>query len=300
MIKPLEIISKSITRSRVLTNKKSYLINGEIHVKNGVRLTVEDNTQIFIANGPMNSHALRRSALIFDQGSKLIARRITLKAANPLSLKPEKIANNGGLWFLGSYQDADKDGVRLKVKTSHSRSLFSATKISAYYLGCSDSLQSKSKRKTELIKDDLDAISVMGVSKDEWDITSVSSFYSGDDGFDVTNSNISLENLRVTDSTEDGINLNSSRVSIHKTLDILVKQDQRTDRDLFDFETDGGASYLELYAGIKLNLDGTFGDQLNLFSSQMPQPNTRNNNNQRYCYRGRLRKSSLVFSIDED
>ncbi len=299
-MKPLEIISKSIARSRVLTNKKSYLIKGEIHVKNGVRLTVEDNTQIFISNGSEKSRTLNRSALIFDQGSKLIGKRITFKAANPISLKLEKIANNGGLWFLGSHQNADKDGVSLKVKASHSRSLFSATKISAYYLGCGDSLKNKSKRKTKFIEDDLDAISVMGVSRVEWGINSVSSLYSGDDGFDVTNSDIALERLRVSDPTEDGVNLSSSRVSIHKTLDISVKRDQRTDRDLFDFETDDGASYLELHGGATLNLDGTFGDQLNLFSSQMPKPNTRNNNNQRYRYSGKLRKSSLIFSIDQD
>lgn len=299
-MKPLEIISKSIARSRVLTNKKSYLIKGEIHVKNGVRLTVEDNTQIYIANGPEKSRTLNRSALIFDQGSKLIGKRITFKAVNPISLEPEKIANNGGLWFLGSHQNADKDGVRLKVKASHSRSLFSATKISAYYLGCGDSLKSKSKRKTKFIEDDLDAISVMGVSRVEWGITSVSSLYSGDDGFDVTNSDIALERLRVTDPTEDGVNLSSSRVSIYKTLDISIKRDERADRDLFDFETDDGASYLELHGGVTLNLDGTFGDQLNLFSSQMPKPNTRNNNNQRYRYSGKLRKSSLIFSIDQD
>ncbi|BDX21054.1 hypothetical protein TUM22923_03750 [Polynucleobacter sp. TUM22923] len=285
-MKSVELISKSIAKSRVLTNKKSYLIKGEIHVKNGVRLTIEDNAQIFIANGPKKSRNIRRSALIFDQGSKLIGGRITFKAADPISLKPEKIANNGGLWFLGSHQNTEKDGIRLKVKDSNSRSLFSATKISAYYLGCSDSLKSSSKRKAELTEDDLDAISVMGVSKVEWDITSVSSFYSGDDGFDVTNSDISLECLRVSYPAEDGVNLSSSRVSIHKTLDISVKQDQRTDRDLFDFETDSGASYLELHGGTTLNLDGPFGDQLNLFSSQMPKPNTRNNNNQRYRYSG--------------
>lgn len=299
-MKPLEIISKSIARSRVLTNKKSYLIKGEIHVKNGVWLTVEDNTQIYIANGPEKSRTLNRSALIFDQGSKLIGKRITFKAANPISLKPEKIANNGGLWFLGSHQDADKDGVRLKVKASHSQSLFSATKISAYYLGSGDSLKGNSKRKVKFIEDDLDAISVMGVSKVEWGITSVSSFYSGDDGFDVTNSDISLESLRVSDPTEDGVNLSSSRVSIYKMLDISVRQDQRTDRDLFDFEADDGASYLELHRGAAINLGGTFGDQLNLFSNQMPKPNTRNNNNQRYRYSGKLRKSSLIFSIDQD
>lgn len=299
-MKPIELISKSISRSRTLSNQKCYLIKGEIHVKSGVRLIVQDKTQIWIANGFNKSGILKRSALIFDRGSKLCGKRMTFKAANSLSLKAEKKADNGGLWFIGSYKDAQKDLIRSKVKHDYKKSLFTASQINAYYLGCSDSPASKSIRKTALIGDDLDAISVMGVSQNEWAISSVRSFYSGDDGFDVTNSDIAIKSLSVIAPTEDGMNLSSSRVAIHQKLEILVKQDQRTDRDLFDFETDDGASYLELHKGITLHLEGVFGDQLNLCSSQMRKPNLKNNNNQAYCYSGKLRKSALIFSIDED
>ena len=44
-------------------------------------------------------------------------------------------------------------------------------------------------------RDDIDAISILGVGTTEWKVKSVNSEYSGDDGFDVTNSDINLEKL---------------------------------------------------------------------------------------------------------
>jgi len=106
--------------------------------------------------------------------------------------------------------------------------------------------------------------------------------------------------LEVKAPTEDGINLSSSRVEIHRSLNLDVAKTRITDRDLVDLETDDGASYLELYRGCWVRLYGVFGDQVVLSSTEMPAPNTKDDNEKVYRFRGRLKKAALIYSIDED
>ena len=54
----------------------------------------------------------------------------------------------------------------------------------------------------------------------EWKVKSVNSEYSGDDGFDVTNSEINLENLTVIYPVEDGLNISSSTVTINNRIKV--------------------------------------------------------------------------------
>ena len=115
-----------------------------------------------------------------------------------------------------------------------------------------------------MVDDDIDGFSVLGVGPDEWQISEVRSFYSGDDGFDVTNSHIKLDRLRVLTPTGDGINLSSSRLEIRRSLIVDVKKTDYTDRDVFDFETDNGACYLEIAQHCHVDLKGIFGDELSL------------------------------------
>ncbi len=72
------------------------------------------------------------------------------------------------------------------------------------------------------------------------------------------------------------------------------------DRDLFDLETDEGASYVELPRGCRVRLRGVFGDQLHLTSSDMPRPVTTTDNERRYAFSGRLKADALIHSITED
>jgi len=172
--------------------------------------------------------------------------------------------------------------------------------VAAYYLGRKDSYVSLKTGKVLDIGDDIDGFSVLGVGPTEWKISEVRSHYSGDDGFDVTNSHIKLDRLEVKHPIEDGLNISSSRVEIHKSLQVDVRKTKDTDRDLFDLETDDGSSFVELYKRCWVRLDGVFGDQVVLSSTEMPTPNVKDDNETRYCFSGQLKKSALIYSIDED
>ena len=214
--------------------------------------------------------------------------------------KTVKKSDNAGVWFLGNFNDASKDGVSVKVNRKNPLSVFKADMVATYYLGRNDSYISSKTGKELDIGDDVDGVSVMGVGPTEWNIAEVRSHYSGDDGFDVTNSHIRLDRLEVKHPAEDGLNLSSSRVEIHKSLLLDVRKIHETDRDLFDLETDDGACYVELYRRCWVRLNGVFGDQVVLSSQDMPKPNTKDDNERSYSFSGQLKTAALVYSIDED
>jgi len=294
-----EVIAGNIKKDQTLRAGVTYVIEGEVHVAKNVTLTIGDRVTILLVNGVFPKSLVRRSVLIFDQGSKLSAKRFYIKAADT-NHKPVKQSDNGGVWFLGNFNDASKDGVSVKVNRKNPLSDFKADMVAAYYLGRKDTYKSKKTGKELDIGDDIDGFSVLGVGPTEWNISEVRSHYSGDDGFDITNSHIKLDRLQVKHPTEDGMNISSSRVEIHKSLLIDVRKTKETDRDLFDLETDDGASYVELYRRCWVRLDGVFGDQLVLSSKEMPRPNTKDDNERSYAFSGQLKTAALVYSIDED
>jgi len=282
-----------------LRANKTYIVQGEVRVLKKVRLTVEDQTTLLIINGVFIKSCIRRSALIFDQGSQLYAKRLNLKAGNE-NFKPVKMADNGGIWFLGNYADACKDGIEVKTNRKNPLSHFSAKQITTSYLGRADDYISPKSGKSISTGDDIDGFSVLGVGPTEWSINSIKSNYSADDGIDFTNSHVRMMNLEVNHPTEDGMNISSSRIEIHRSLHLDVTKTKQTDRNLFDLETDDGASYVELFTGCSIKLNGVFGDELVLSSSDMPKPNTKTDNEVPYFYSGKLKRAALIYSIDED
>lgn len=294
-----EVITGNIKSNKTLRAGKTYVIEGEVHVVKGVTLTISDRVTILLVNGVFPKSLVRRSILIFDQGSRLSAKRFYIKAANA-SHKPIKYPDNGGVWFLGNFNDASKDGVSVKVNRKNPLSAFKAEMIAAYYLGRKDAYISAKTGKELDFGDDIDGFSVLGVGPAEWNISEVRSHFSGDDGFDVTNSHIKLDRLEIKHPAEDGMNISSSRVEIHKSLLLDIRKTDETDRDLFDLETDDGASFVELYRRCWVRLDGVFGDQVVLSSTDMPRPNVKDDNETYYSFSGQLKKAALIYSIDED
>jgi hypothetical protein len=292
------ILSKDIARSRTLKRGRTYVIAGAVHVRTGARLTIEDGVTILIRNGPADGKPLRRCALVFDPGSRLVADRVTFRACDAQG-RPQKLADNGGVWFLGSFQAASKDGISVRPDRALPPSSFSARSISVQWLGRLDTTINPVTGRESGIGDDVDGLSVLGVGPDEWKIQTVRSAWSADDGFDVTNSHIRLDRLEVRNPREDALNISSSRVEIHKRLFIDMGRFADRDRDLFDLETDDGASYVELHRGCRVQIGGVFGDQLVLSSSDMPQPSRRKKAVYRFNGVTR-RRASLVYSIDED
>jgi len=298
MTKSIEILTQNINKNITLRASKTYVIDAEVHVVSGVTLTVEDRTTILITNGLKSKSRIRRSALIFDQGSTLKAKRLYVEAANQ-DYKPVKDCDNGGIWFLGNYQDASKDTISVKMNRKKPLSSFHADMIATYYLGRCDPEKENMRTKKIASRDDIDGFSILGVGTNEWNVNAVRSFYSADDGLDITNSHVRFNRIEIKNPMEDGLNLSSSRVEVHKSLILDVTKDARTDRDLFDFEVDDGSTFLEIYQHCAIDIHGCFGDEVVLSSIDLPQPNP--NPRARYAFKGKSKKrSSLVYSIRRD
>lgn len=297
--RPVAILSRDIVRSRTLGKGKTWVVAAEVHVKAGVTLTVADGATILVANGVVPGSRIRRAALVFDPGSRLRARRLAVKACGP-GHRPEKVSDNGGVWFLGTYQAGASDGIAVRKVPGAFPSSFRARSIRTECLGRGDPRRSAATGRRQGTGDDIDGFKLIGVGPDEWGVGEVRSHRAADDGFCVTNSRIAMDRLVVVRPAEDGMNVSSSRVEIRKALVIRMETAAGRDRDLFDLETDDGASYVELLRGCRVEVSGGFGDQLQLVSRDMPKPVTRDDNEARYRWSGRLRRDALVFSVSED
>lgn len=297
--RPIEVVSGPIARDRTLGKATTWVIAGEVHVRRGVTLKVADGATLLIANGVVPKSRLRRAALIFDPGSTLVAGRFAVRACNG-EHRPVRAADNGGLWFMGTFAAGSKDGISVKKSRGGEPSSFRARSITTSHLGRRDTYRSPKTGKDLDIGDDIDGLSVVGVGPDEWRVREVRSLHSADDGFDVTNSHIRLDRLEVRHPAEDGLNVSSSRIEIRRSLVLDVPKSRDADRDLFDLETDDGGSFVELPKGCWVRLRGVFGDQLALSSPDMPRPNTAADNERRYAYSGRLTADAVIYSLSAD
>lgn len=292
--KTLEHLPEAITGTQRLVAGVTYVVTTDVRVRDGAKLIVEDGVTILILNGLVPASPIGHAALIFEQGSALDAGRLSIRACNA-RFRPVKTADNGGVWFFGGYRSAEKDGLEVAVARPHAASSFEAALIAAYYLGHGDPVAPSD----DPMLDDRDGFSLMGVGPQEWRVAEVRSFHSGDDGLDLTNSQIRLERLRVVAPAEDGINLSSSRLEVARSLFLDVTMTQVTDRDIFDFEVDDGPSSVEIAQHCHVDISGVFGDQLHLISPDMPVATEAED--VAYRFKGFLRQSpALIYSLNED
>lgn len=266
-------LSTPIESDTVWTSGNTYIIDGDVQVKPGVTLTVEDDARVYIRNGliPFSPFSPSlRATLIFKTGSRLVANHLTVSACDELGQPVEKAAN-GGLVFMGRYRKATKGGLTNNILSWPSS--FEANSITTYYLGSEDKYIypiRPSRRVYEV--DDWDAYSFMGVGTDEWKIGVVRSYHSGQNGIDAINSFMRLNELDVQNSVEDGVNLTSTQLEVAQTLTVVTPEPIAWDVNLFDFESDFGFSWLRIDSGATVRLYGIFGDQLWLESPDMPPP----------------------------
>lgn len=295
----VELLSADISVNRYLSAGTVWVVDREVHVLDGVELTIEDRATILILNGEVPTSRLRRAALIFDPGSRLSAERFSVHAGNAQH-RMSRLSDNGGLWFLGTVASGASDGLCLSRQVGQSPSFFQAISITASYLGRKDAPLSSPSGCDSDHGDDIDAVKLIGVGPEEWHVSQLRSLHSGDDGVDLTNSHIRLNRLEVRQPTEDGLNLSSSRISIRRSLFLNVVRTPDGDRDLFDLETDDGGSFVELPRGCWVRVNGVFGDQLYLASQDMPPPVVSDDNEVPYSFSGRLVADALVYSLSQD
>jgi hypothetical protein len=292
--KTLEFLQGPVTGTLRLKAGVTYVVTTDVRVCKGARLVVEDRVDVLILNGLVAASPIGHAALIFEPGSSLDAARLYIRACDH-RFRPVRKADNGGVWFFGGYRSAEKDGLDVTAAQPRAASSFNAALIAVYHLGHRD----PAAPSNDPMLDDRDGFSLMGVGPQEWRVAEVRSFHSGDDGLDLTNSQIRLQRLHIVAPAEDGINLSSSKLEVARSLVVDVSTTDVPDRDIFDFEVDDGPSYVEIARHCHVDICGVFGDQLHLVSPDMPAAN--HAEDAPYRFKGFLRRSpALVYSLSED
>lgn len=297
---PVVRITADIGRDTTFRRGMTYVIDGEVHVLPGVTLTIEDGVTVLIRNGSRPKRTIDTSAVVFDSGSRLKAATVTFGAADSQN-RPTSEANNGGVFFLGTARSCTKDGLSVKTATASGRSSFTADLITFTSLGRTDPLGGDGDADD---RDDIDAVSLLGLGQAEWRVKAVRNDNSGDDGFDVTNSSIALERLTVVNPVEDGLNITSSTVQIRQALTVAMSSRRAPDRELFDFEAGDGPARVVIDRLAAVDLRGYWGnayDEVNLNSLDMPSPPRRGSASQWYVFNGTLRRGpSIIYSSIAD
>ena len=75
MTNRFEILPAKIKKNINLRPSKIYIIKGEVRVFKNVKLTIQDGVKILLVNGVFKDSCIKRSTLIFDQGSQLLAKK---------------------------------------------------------------------------------------------------------------------------------------------------------------------------------------------------------------------------------
>ena len=292
----IEHVSADITRDTRFRAGTTYVITAEVHVTASTTLTIDDGVRVLIRNGSVNGRNLTAAALVFDTGSRLRAQTVSFTASDA-SDRPATQALNGGVFFCGSFRKGTKDNISSHTGFGFRSSRFIANRIECSYLGRPDPVPGDGAD-----RDDIDAISLIGVGPNEWKVASVSSTNSGDDGFDVTNSSIAMASLTIVNPFEDGMNVTSSLVEVTASCTISMSRSTAPDRELFDLETDAGTAQIVFQRLAALDLRGYWGDRYDearLASSDMPQPNPLVK--EWYEFVGILRRGpAKVYSIKAD
>jgi hypothetical protein len=292
------IIASDIVRDTTWRRGTTYIVDGEVHVRPGVTLTIDDGVTVLVRNGYRPKRTITASALIFDSGSRLRAKTVTFGSADDQN-RPTTTPNNGGVFFLGTSRSCSKDGISVDASAASGRSSFMADLLIFDSLGRSDPRYGDSN-----LTDDIDAVSLLGLDMTEWRVKAVRTQNSGDDGFDVTNSAVALDSLTVVNPAEDGLNVTSSTVQIRRSLTVAMSPSISSDRELFDLEVDDGGARISINRRAYVDLRGYWGsvfDEVNLNSLDMPAPPRRGTTSVWYAYVGTLtRGPALVYSTIAD
>ncbi len=292
------VITSDIARNTTWRQGTTYIIDGEVHVRQGVTLTIDDGVTVLIRNGYRPARTITTSALIFDSGSRLRAKSVTFGSADDQNRQTTN-QNNGGVFFLGTARSCSKDGISVDTSAAAGRSSFIADLLVFDSLGRTDPRYGDGED-----RDDIDGVSLLGLGITEWRVKAVRTENSGDDGFDVTNSSIALDSLTVVNPVEDGLNITSSTVLIRRSLTVAMSPSISPDRELFDLEVDDGGARISISRLATVDLRGYWGnafDEVNLNSPDMPSPPRRGGASQWYVFAGILRRGpALIYSTIAD
>lgn len=247
-----------------------YIVTAPVVVSS--KLTIENGVEVYVRNGAANG-------LTFKSSSELHAECVSFYASDDRNVKIN-LANNGGIVFNGTAGPTTGPTPALAVAYDTEPSNFVAKKLKLNYLGG-----------YQVSAVPTDALTINNCNADEWNIQSVSSAYSGDEGVTVNDSTINLNYLAVTNPAGDGLEINDSIVNVYKGLKaqvdngslIVMNSDQALDTNPL--------SYIKLPTHTKVYLDGAWvassgtpAVSVKIVSNSLPQPVSTGTAEQRAYY----------------
>lgn len=250
-------ISQNIVKNITLKSGHTYVITKPVIVS--AKLTIEDNVNIFILNNVATDTA--GNGLTFATSSELIASEVNFFACGD-NMEKINIANNGGLVFNGSAGPVNPTGTA--YNSDHSN--FTAKKIRCNYLGGFDPAGVVVK---------YDALTINNCNEDEWNVESVSSYYSGKDGLVVNQSTISFDFIAVQYPSGNGVTNTNSTVKINKGVKVINDNNYLFNMTSNQLLIANPLSYIKLPTRTKVYLNGSWGSaaqNIQVVSKSLPAP----------------------------
>jgi len=249
-------ISQNIIDPTTFKSGYVYIISAPITVSS--KLTIEDGVDVYFRNGAANG-------LTFAASSELHAGCVNFYASDDRNVIIN-VANNGGIVFNGTA--GPLTGLPTGTAYATTASKFVAKKIKLNYIGG-----------WQVSTLATDALTINNCNADEWNIQSVSSAYSGDEGVVVNDSTINLNYLAITNPAGDGIESNDSIINVYKGLKVQVDNGSLIVMTANQALDANPLSYIKFPAHTKVYLDGAWAAEsgtpsvsVKVVSNNLPQP----------------------------
>lgn len=267
-VKPIVEVSGSINADMNMTVDNDYMITGEVHVASGVTLTIEDNVNVLIRNGNQKKIVgktfAKKSGLIFDTGSSLVAGNLFFKACDDVG-NIVSSSDNAGVFFMGSSSLWQQGQIVSNFSVKNSS--FVAESIHLDYLG---RMEPEINRLSPIYP----ALNVIGMNIYEWKVNNVISRNAASYGVRIDRSVVTLKSLEVKNFSKSGLRLFDSRLDVIKNLSINNDiSNPRT--QLFDLgqikRIEKGPSRIRIFPNAIVNVDGLANAWFSVLSEDMPQ-----------------------------
>lgn len=243
-------LNDNITNDKVLKKDYIYVVTKQVRISSGVKLTVEDNTQIYLLNKTLqqniiipdgfdptdnnnNDLFLNASCLIFESGSSLLSKNIHVSSCDENYI-PQSINLNGGIFFCGTRASTQYNILNVVSRIGINQSNFVNESININYGGSLSFLVQNNEdlsysivsapdftTQTSITAIPLNAVTILGCKKSEVNIKSINVTNTGSNGLWSQYSTLSLDSLSVIGYQGNALFVRGSKISFKNKLSLI-------------------------------------------------------------------------------
>lgn len=193
------IVDRDIKDCEVWRPEREYIVNNEIHVRDGAKLVIKPRTKVIFRHGEIPEEErngdLPFASLVCDSGSKFKATRVEFVAES------HSLQGTGGLILCGSLENTIFEDYNSVASRVGFHSDFLLDHVSFNFLG------------SDLA--DINALTLLSVSGEEdpypeIHMSNVSIYKAGDDGIEIFGGKHRIDSLVVHDAGDDSVDLDSN------------------------------------------------------------------------------------------